>query len=68
MSSITMPSENQQAGNVLPFPRDTDICREQAVQCRERLGGLLRYCNKEAAEVGGAASDGYFDHTGSRAA
>ena len=36
--------------NVLLFPRDTDIRREpQPVQCRERLGGLLRYYHQEAA-------------------
>ena len=33
---------HQGKGNVLLFPRDTDIRREpQPVQCRERLGGLL---------------------------
>ena len=37
-------------GNVLLFPRDTDTRREQQpVQCRERLGGLLRYYHQEAA-------------------
>ena len=40
---------HQGKGNVLLFPRDTDIRREQAVQCRERLGGLLRYYHQEAA-------------------
>ena len=36
--------------NVLLFPRDTDIRRErQPVQCRERLGGLLRYYHQKAA-------------------
>src|SRR5450759_1917213 len=34
---------HQGKGNVLLFPRDTDVCREGPVQCRERLGGLLRY-------------------------
>jgi putative transposase len=37
-------------GNVLLFPRDANIRREpQSVQCRERLGGLLRYYHQEAA-------------------
>jgi hypothetical protein len=37
-------------GNVLLFPRDTDIRHDlQPVQCRERLGGLLRYYHQEAA-------------------
>jgi Integrase core domain len=40
---------HQGKGNVLLFPRDTDIYREpQPVQCRERLGGLLRYYHQEA--------------------
>ena len=37
-------------GNVLLFPRDTDIRHDQKpVQCRERLGGLLCYYHQEAA-------------------
>jgi hypothetical protein len=40
---------HQGRDNVLLFPRDTDIHREGAAQCRERLGGLLRYYHKEAA-------------------
>jgi hypothetical protein len=41
---------HQGKGNVLLFPRDTDIRHEpQRVQCRERLGGLLRYYHQEAA-------------------
>src|SRR5262249_53032421 len=41
---------HQGKGNVLLFPRDTDIPHEpQSVQCRERLGGLLRYYHQEAA-------------------
>ena len=40
---------HQGKGNILLFPRDTDICREGSLQCRERLGGLLRYYHKEAA-------------------
>jgi hypothetical protein len=50
-SSIIMPSGIIRArGNVLLFPRDTDIRREpQPVQCRERLGGHLRYYHQEAA-------------------
>jgi len=40
---------HQGKGNVLLFPRDADIRRERPVQCRERLGGLLRYYHQEAA-------------------
>jgi len=40
---------HQGKGNVLLFPRDTDVDREGPVQCRERLGGLLRYYHQEAA-------------------
>ena len=41
---------HQGKGNVLLFPRDTDIRREpQSVQCRERFGGVLRYYHQEAA-------------------
>ena len=40
---------HQGKGNVLLFPRDADIRREQPVQCLERLGGLLRYYHQEAA-------------------
>jgi putative transposase len=40
---------HQGKGNVLLFPRDTNIHRAGPVQCRERLGGLLRYYHQEAA-------------------
>jgi putative transposase len=40
---------HQGKGNVLLFPRDTDVHRKGLVQCRERLGGLLRYYHQEAA-------------------
>src|ERR1700694_4449829 len=40
---------HQGKGNVLPFPRDSDVCHEGPVQSRERLGGLLRYYHREAA-------------------
>ena len=41
---------HQGKGNVLLFPRDTDIRhQQQPVRCRERLGGLLRYYHQEAA-------------------
>ena len=40
---------HQGKGNVLLFPRNTEIRREESVQCRERLGGLLRYYHQEAA-------------------
>jgi putative transposase len=36
-------------GNVLLFPRDTNIPRAGPVQCSERLGGLLRYYHQQAA-------------------
>jgi hypothetical protein len=40
---------HQGKGNVLLFPRNTDHHCEGPVQCHERLGGLLRYYNCEAA-------------------
>jgi putative transposase len=40
---------HQGKGNVLLFPRDTEIRRTGPIQCRERLGGLLRYYHQEAA-------------------
>ena len=40
---------HQGKGNVLLFSRDTDVSPEGPVQCRERLGGLLRYYHQEAA-------------------
>ncbi len=40
---------HQGKGNVLLFPPDTDVRRAGPVQCRERLGGLLRYYHQEAA-------------------
>jgi putative transposase len=40
---------HQGKGNVLLFPRDADIHHAQTMQCRERLGGLLRYYHQEAA-------------------
>ncbi len=40
---------HQGKGNVLLFPLATDRQREGPVQCRERLGGLLRYYHREAA-------------------
>ncbi len=40
---------HQGKGNVLLFPRGTNIRRARSVQCRERLGGLLRYYHQEAA-------------------
>jgi hypothetical protein len=40
---------HQGKGNVLLFPLPTDRQREAPVQCRERLGGLLRYYHQEAA-------------------
>ena len=40
---------HQGKDNVLLFPRDTPTRRGGPVQCRERLGGLLRYYHQEAA-------------------
>ena len=40
---------HQGKDNVLLFPRDTSVRRTGPVQCRERLGGLLRYYHQEAA-------------------
>ena len=40
---------HQGRGNVLLFPRGTNIRRDGPVQCRERLAGLLRYYHQEAA-------------------
>ena len=40
---------HQGKGNILLFSRDTDRHREGPVRCRERLGGLLRYYEREAA-------------------
>jgi putative transposase len=40
---------HQGKGNVLLFPRSANTRRGGHVQCRERLGGLLRYYHQEAA-------------------
>jgi transposase InsO family protein len=40
---------HQGKGNVLLFPQDRNVCFRRPVQCRERLGGLLRYYHREAA-------------------
>ena len=40
---------HQGKGNVLLFPRGTNIHRDGPIQCRERLGGLLRYYHREVA-------------------
>jgi len=40
---------HQGRGNVLLFPRGTNIRRDGPVRCRERLAGLLRYYHQEAA-------------------
>ena len=40
---------HQGKGNVLLFPRSANTRRDGRVQCRERLGGLLRYYHQEAA-------------------
>jgi len=40
---------HQGKGNILLFPQRRGTYREGPVQCRERLGGLLRYYHQEAA-------------------
>ena len=40
---------HQGKSNVLLFPRRADTCRDGPFQCRERLGGLLRYYHQDAA-------------------
>jgi hypothetical protein len=40
---------HQGKGNILLFPRHANIHHEKPVQCRKRLGGLLRYYHQEAA-------------------
>jgi putative transposase len=40
---------HQGKGNVLLFPQLTKTIRQGPVQCRERVGGLLRYYHQEAA-------------------
>ena len=40
---------HQGKANVLLFPRVTETRRDGPVQCRERLGGLLRYYHQEVA-------------------
>jgi putative transposase len=40
---------HQGKGNVLLFQRVTEARRDNSLQCRERLGGLLRYYHKNAA-------------------
>jgi hypothetical protein len=40
---------HQGKSNVLLFGRVTETYRDGPVQCRERLGGLLRYYHQEAA-------------------
>ncbi len=40
---------HQGKGDVLLFPRGTNVRHDSPVQCRERLGGLLRYYHREAA-------------------
>jgi transposase InsO family protein len=40
---------HQSKGNVLLFLRNRKLDRGRPAQCRERLGGLLRYDHQEAA-------------------
>jgi putative transposase len=46
---IVRERNHQGKGNVLLFPRSANTHRDGHVQCRERLGGLLRYYHQEAA-------------------
>jgi hypothetical protein len=48
---------HQGKGNVLLFPRDTDVRREGPVQCRERLGGLLRLYEAPRVKGGNSGAD-----------
>jgi putative transposase len=59
---------HQGKGNVLLFPRDTDVRRVGPVQCRERLGGPLALLPSRGGVNGGRASDKFFDHTTERTA
>ena len=41
---------HQGLGNVIPFrARQAANAREGPIECRERLGGLLKYYNRKAA-------------------
>jgi putative transposase len=40
---------HQGKSNVLLFPQVTETHCDKAVECRERLGGLLRYYHRDAA-------------------
>lgn len=41
---------HQGIGNVIPFPVNQPVNdREGPIQCRERLGGLLKYYERKAA-------------------
>ena len=40
---------HQGKGNALLFPRVMEARRDNPLQCRERLGGLLRYYHQNAA-------------------
>jgi len=40
---------HQGKSNVLLFPQVTETRCDKAVKCRERLGGLLRYCRRDCA-------------------
>jgi hypothetical protein len=40
---------HQEKSNVLLFPQVTEIRCDKAVECRERLGGLLRYHHRDGA-------------------
>jgi putative transposase len=41
---------HQGLGNVIPFPSSRPVNdREAPIECRERLGGLLKYYHRKAA-------------------
>jgi putative transposase len=40
---------HQGKSNILLFPRATEMRRDRPLECRDRLGGLLRYYHRDAA-------------------
>ena len=43
---------HQGKSNVRLFPQNTETRRDGPIECRERLGGLLHYYNRDAAQIG----------------
>ena len=46
---ITVGAEALWASNVLLFPQKVKSRPDAAIECHERLGGLLRYYHRKAA-------------------